>query len=85
MEVLQSLLKFQPWAQVVNMVVEQISARERVVNKPVDSIGGVLSQNYEKGIIVGMKLAVGFPAVKLDVLREEFNMKLTEVRQNVQE
>jgi len=67
------------------MVVEQISARERVVNKPVDSIGGVLSQNYEKGIIVGMKLAVGFPAVKLDVLREEFNMKLTEVRQNVQE
>jgi len=85
LEVLQSLLKFQPWARVVEIIANQIVGRERAATKPIDSIGGALVQNYEKGIITGLRLAISLPKTIVDNLQEEFNAKLEEERKNVSE
>jgi len=47
----------------------------------VASIEEALVQNYKKGIVAGMRLAIQQPASMVELLREQFNEKLTEERE----
>ncbi|KKN64470.1 hypothetical protein LCGC14_0491580 [marine sediment metagenome] len=42
-----------------------------------------LVQNYQKGIVAGMQLAIHQPETLVEILREQFNQKLAEERANV--
>jgi hypothetical protein len=84
LEALQSLLKFPPWAQAVELIERQCIARSFNFNqKPVASIDEALIQNWEKGIVYGMRLAMKQPAAMAELLREQFNAKLVEERAHV--
>ena len=52
-------------------------------DKPVASIDQALVQNYQKGIVAGMRLALRQPAAVAEILQEQFNAKLAEERANV--
>jgi len=49
----------------------------------VASVDEALVMNYEKGIVAGMRLAMHQPVTMVEILREQFNAKLTEERANV--
>jgi len=50
--------------------------------KPVASMDEALQQNFEKGIVAGMRLAVTLPEQMVELEREAFNQKLQEERMN---
>lgn len=84
LEGLQSLLKFQPWAQAVELIEKQCESRSlQFQHKPVSSIDEALVQNYEKGIVAGMRLAIDQPLKMAEILRDEWNAKLDEERASV--
>lgn len=78
MEALQSLLKFPPWVRQVELLAEQADRRESLASKPLQTFDGVLVQNYEKGIVAGIRLAINNPATTMELLREEWQQKLQE-------
>jgi hypothetical protein len=66
---------------VVDLVEKQAAARSlEYKDKPMATMDEALIQNFQKGVVAGMKLAVSQPKVLCEILREQFNMKLEEER-----
>ena len=83
LEGLRSLLKYPPWVHQVSLVEAQCVARETPFKKqPISSIDEALKQNYQKGIVEGMRLAIALPGKLEELAREAFNLKLEEERNN---
>ena len=80
METLQSLLKFPPWVQVVELIEKQATNREAPLLKtPLAGIDQALHLNYQLGIVAGMRLAIALPAHLEALEREAFTSMLREV------
>jgi hypothetical protein len=81
LEGLQSLLKFPPWVQVVDLIEKQAAARSlEYKDKPLGKVDDALIQNFQKGVVAGMRLAIQQPKTMVEILREQFNTKLEEER-----
>lgn len=83
LEGLRSLLKFPPWDQAVDLIERQCKARERECYAPVASVNEALAQNFKKGIVVGLRLAIRQPELLAAELQEQFNAILDQERENV--
>ena len=80
LEGLRSLHKFQPWVHLAKYTLGQAALREGQTNQPVGSVAEALVQNYQKGIVAGLRLAVGFPKNMMEMYQESFNKLLEEER-----
>ena len=81
LEVLQSLIKFPPWAQVAERIAVQAEARQReLMSKPIGSIEDAMKLNFNLGIVAGMRAAVTLPEKMMELEREAFNSLLEEER-----
>jgi len=68
---------------VANFVEQQAMARElNYKSKPLATVDEALVQNFEKGIVAGMRIAMQLPSKMMELDKEAFNIILQEERAN---
>lgn len=84
MESLQSLLKFQPWVHLVEVLGKQCVSREAsYVKTPITDMEAAFRRNYEMGVVAGIRLSIAFPTTLERIAKEEFDKLIEEEQGNV--